>query len=110
MTFDTEFYTIVFKIIVSVLGVTITYFVIPFLTELTERYKNDRVESFVKAAVFAAEQVIKGEKKGSLRKDRVLTMVSDWLAKQHIVISESELDAMIESLVYAMNHPEEAAK
>lgn len=110
MTFDTEFYTVVFKVLISILGVTLTYFVIPFLTELTERYKNDRVTSFIKAAVFAAEQVIKGEKKGSLKKDRVLAMVTDWLAKQHIVISEEELDAMIEALVYAMNHPEEVVK
>lgn len=110
MTFESDFYTIVFKIIFAVLSITLTYFVIPFLTELTERYKNDRIESFIKASVLAAEQVIKGSKKGTEKKDKVLTMTSAWLAEHHIIISEDELDAMIESFVYAMNHPEEIAK
>lgn len=110
MTFESDFYTIVFKIIFAILSITLTYFVIPFLTELTERYKNDRIESFIKASVLAAEQVIKGSKKGTEKKDKVLSMASAWLAEHHIIISEDELDAMIESFVYAMNHPEEIAK
>lgn len=110
MTFDPEFYTIAFKIIFSILGVTITYFVIPVLTELAERYKNTRIESFIKDSVYAAEQVIKGSKKGDAKKDKVLTMATEWLNKQHIEISEEELDAMIESIVFAMNHPEDVAK
>lgn len=107
---DSEVTSIVVKLIFAVLTTAITYYVIPFITELTEKYKNERFENFVSDSVFAAEQVIKGSGKGAIRKEKVLKAASEWLKKYNIDISEEELDTMIESVVFAMNHSEEFVK
>lgn len=107
---ESEYATIVIKVVFAILSVAITYYVIPFLSELTEQYRDTKIEKFVFKAVKAVEQVIKGDKMGAIRKERVLKMTSDWLLKNHIEMSEEEIDNLIESLVYSMNHPEETVK
>ena len=107
---NSDFAAIVIKMIFAILSVTITYFVIPFLTELTEQYRDTKIEKFIRDSVIAAEQVIKGDKKGAEKKAKVLTAVTAWLSEHHIDISNDELDDMIESMVYTMNHPEVFAK
>lgn len=107
---DSELITLIVKIIFAVASVAITYYVIPFLSELTAKYKDTKFEKFLSDAVKAAEQTIRGEKKGSEKKDEVFKLASDWLTKHKVDIPDSELDSMIESLVYSINHPEESAK
>lgn len=100
---DSELVTLVVKIIFAVVSVAITTFVIPFLNELVLKYKNTRVESFVKESVQAAEQVIKGDKKGKEKKEKVIELVSNYLKKYSIDISSEEISNLIESAVFAMN-------
>lgn len=105
-----DFAAIVIKIIFALLSVTITYFVIPFLTEITDKYRSEKIDSFIQDSVIAAEQVIKGDKKGAEKKAKVLSAVTNWLNERHINLSEEEIDDMIESMVYMLNHSEVFAK
>ena len=105
-----DFAAIVIKIIFALLSVTITYFIIPFLTEITEKYRTEKIDSFIQDSVIAAEQVIKGDKKGAEKKAKVLSAVTNWLNERHINLSEEEIDDMIESMVYMLNHSEVFAK
>lgn len=105
-----DFAAIIIKIIFALLSVTITYFIIPFLTEITEKYRSEKIDSFIKDSVIAAEQVIKGDKKGAEKKAKVLAAVTNWLNERHINLSEEEIDDMIESMVYMLNHSEVFAK
>lgn len=101
-----DFAAIIIKIIFALLSITITYFIIPFLTEITEKYQNEKIDSFIKDSVIAAEQIIKGDKKGAEKKAKVLAAVTNWLNEHHINLSEEEIDDMIESMVYMLNHSE----
>lgn len=103
---NSELITMIVKIIFAVLSVAITYYLLPFLESLKENYTDEKFKVFLNESVRAAEQVIKGNGKGSEKKDKVLKEVSVWLLKNKIEISETELNNMIESLVYDMNHPE----
>lgn len=101
-----DFAAIIIKIIFALLSIAITYFIIPFLTEITEKYQSEKIDSFIKDSVIAAEQVIKGDKKGAEKKAKVLAAVTNWLNERHINLSEEEIDDMIESMVYMLNHSE----
>ena len=105
-----DFAAIIIKIIFALLSITITYFIIPFLTEITEKCQSEKIDSFIKDSVIAAEQVIKGDKKGAEKKAKVLAAVTNWLNEHHINLSEEEIDDMIESMVYMLNHSEVFAK
>lgn len=107
---NSELASIVFKMVLIFLSTWVSLYVIPFLSELTEKYKYSRTEEFVNAAVKTAEQVIKGSGKGAAKKEKVLAAVSDWLKKYSIDMTEEELDALIESTVFTMNRSEGIAK
>lgn len=107
---NSEFASVIFKLVVVVLSTWISLYVVPFLSELTSKYKDARLEKFVNDSVRAAEQVVKGSGKGSIKKEKVLKAASEWLKKYHIDISEEDLDTLIESIVFTMNHPEECSK
>lgn len=107
---ESEVTLIVVRIVFAVLSLVITYYVLPFINELTEKYKNEKFENFVSDSVRAAEQIINGSGKGAIKKERVLKEVSKWAKDHNIDISEEVIDVLIESLVYTMNHSKELAK
>ena len=107
---DSEFVTLIVKIVFAVLSIVFTTYVIPFLSAITEKYKDSQFEKFVYDSVKAAEQVIKGDKTGPEKKAKVLKAASEWLKTHHVEMSEQEIDNLIESLVYTMNHIEEQSK
>ena len=86
-----DFAAIVIKIIFALLSVTITYFIIPFLTEITEKYRTEKIDSFIQDSVIAAEQVIKGDKKGAEKK--VLDGQNNDISESHIsIVRKSEVN------------------
>lgn len=101
-----ELITLIIKVIFAILSVAITYYLIPFLEHLKENYADEKFKAFLNESVRAAEQMIKGSGKGAEKKSKVMKEVSVWLLKKNIDISETELNNMIESLVYDMNHSE----
>lgn len=107
---ESEVTLIVVRIVFAVLSLVITYYILPFINELTEKYKNERFENFVSDSVRAAEQIIKGSGKGAIKKEKVLNEVTEWLKKHNINVSEEVVNTMIESIVFTMNHSEEFVK
>lgn len=106
-----EFTLIVVRIIFAIVSLIVTYYVLPFLNELTVRYKNTRLENFVKDSVQAAEQIIKGSGQGATKKREVIAWVSKWIDEHYnIDISDDEISRMIESFVYTMNNSKESVK
>jgi LL-H family phage holin len=101
-----EIITLIVKIIFAILSVALTSFVIPYLRTLTEKNMDSRLNNFLKDAVKAAEQTIKGSGKGEEKKAKVLAAASEWLKKYNIELTDDELSDMIESLVFSMNHEE----
>ena len=95
-------YTIL-KIVVSVCAALLSAYAIPYLRRLAQDKKLDDIMTAVHTAVSAAEQTVKGDRKGAEKKQMALSYVSDWLTAHSIKITPAQLDGLIESAVYAMN-------
>ena len=92
----------VLKIVISVCVALITAFVVPYLKTLRTDARYAALIDIIKVAVEAAEQTITGSGQGAAKKEQVVEFVRDWLDKQGIVLEYGQLDALIESAVYAM--------
>lgn len=98
---------IILKIVVSVVFALLSAFVIPLLKEKLQDMKYQRLLEMVKVGVRAAEQTIKGSGLGHVKKDEVINFVTAWMLSNGIIITEDQLDQLIEAAVYAMNNKEE---
>lgn len=99
-----DVFTLVLKVVLSVACALITYYVVPLLKRWIQNNKDTELMKMVKIAVKAAEQTIRGEGKGPIRKEDVLEFIHEWLKEHNIEISEKQLDQLIEAMVYDMNH------
>lgn len=89
----------ILKIVVSVCAALVTAFVVPYLKTLRNDARYAQMIDMIQVAVTAAEQTMQG---GAVKKEYVVEFVRDWLAKQGVEIEYSQLDALIESAVYAV--------
>lgn len=94
-----EILTILVKAIISIAVTAITIYLVPFVKTLLARMKDDQIKKIILDAVWAAQQTITDNAE---KKQYVLKLVSDWLARNKISISPEELDALIESTVLEM--------
>lgn len=76
---------------------------ISFIKEKTKGTKYEKLVSFVEKAVLWAEQIITGTKLGEEKKYKVLGLITTYISKQGVDISNDELDALIEAAVKTMN-------
>ena len=90
----------ILKIVVTVATVLISAYVIPLLKVKLADAKYQRLLEMVEIAVRAAEQTIKGSGHGAIKKDEVITFVTKWMVSHGIVITEEQLDNLIECAVY----------
>ena len=97
-----EFTMMILKVVISVCAALITYYVVPYIKALKEDARYQSVIEMIEIAVRAAEQVIRGEGQGALKKAEVVKFVSEWLERNGIGIMEDQLDQLIEAAVYAM--------
>lgn len=93
----------ILKIVISVAAALISAYVIPLLREKLADIKYQRLLDMVEIAVRAAEQTI-GEGNGHLKKDEVITFVTSWMVAHGIMITEEQLDQLIEAAVFNMNN------
>ena len=93
----------ILKIVVSVVAALISAFVIPLLKEKLADIKYQRLMEMVEIAVKAAEQTI-GAGQGHVKKDEVIAFVTSWMVAHGILITEEQLDQLIEAAVYNMNN------
>ena len=89
---------LIIKGIFALLGVIVTYFLIPFLREKVEGQKMDQFLAYVEWAVRWAEQVYTDEQ-NERKKREVVLLVTDYLGKIHLDLNEEEVDAIIEGIV-----------
>lgn len=93
----------VLKIVITILSTLITIYVIPLLKTKIQTSQYNYLLEIVDTAVRAAEQTIKTEKSGAVKKEKVIQYVTDWMNKHNVKISQEQLSEIIEWAVYTMN-------
>ena len=90
--------TPILNAIIALAVTIITSVLIPYIRKRFSAEQLAEIQSWVKIAVAAAEQIYNGQGRGPEK----LKYVKAWLAEHGITYNESELDAMIEAQVYAL--------
>jgi LL-H family phage holin len=90
----------ILKIVITIATALISAYVIPLLKEKLKDAKYQSLLEIVGIAVRAAEQTIKGSGQGAVKKDEVITFVTDWMVRHGISITQDQLDQLIECCVY----------
>lgn len=93
-------------ILISLIGVLVTYLLIPYIKSKTTEKQREDIMFWVKVAVNAAEQIYKEKGNGKLKKEYVVKFLNDIGIK----ISEFELDVLIESAVLELDKIKEGNK
>lgn len=93
-----EFTTEAIKIILALVAVILTRYAVPAIKAYLKKADAEELEALIEELVKAAEQLIKGEKKGGAR----LSYVEDMLSAQGIEMTD-EVRAKVESAVYRLN-------
>lgn len=93
-------FTPILEAVATLAVALITTFAIPYIKSKTTLEQQTQINSWVKIAVTAAEQVYEGPGKGDEKKAYVLT----WLSNHGISVDEDKLDAMIEAAVYELTN------
>ena len=91
------------KIVVSVCAALIAYYLIPILKNKVEDDKYAQLLDLIDIAVRAAEQTVKGSGMGNVKKEYVISAVTEWMNKAGINITDAELTQLIEAAVFTMN-------
>ena len=98
---------VLFEVLKAVIIISImifTRYLIPWIKENTELAKNQTVMSLITAAVQYAEQTIRPEPGSGAEKKAIVTeFLKEQLAAKNISITDEQLNALVESAVYAMN-------
>lgn len=87
------------KILATIAGLIVAYYVVPALKALIRRYLDDDITGFIHSAVYAAQQTLKDN---TMKKKYVLKAVREWLENHKITITDEQLEILIESAVLAM--------
>lgn len=88
--------------IIPVLGVIITGFVIPFIKEKIGSEKLAKYEYWAKTAVNAAEMLFTSSGSGADKKAYVISFLDNMFNKNKTVITEQQIELLIESAVKQM--------
>ena len=84
---------------IALIAAVVTAFAIPWVKSKTTAAQREEINSWVKIAVTAAEQIYSGAGKGKEKKAYVLK----FLEEKNLKIDEKSVDLMIESAVKNMN-------
>ena len=93
----------ILKIVIALVGVILTYKVVPLIKTKITKEQMDQIYFWVQVAVNAAEQIWTDKGKGQHKKEFVLR----FLHNQGLNVSEEKLDALIEAAVYELNKMKE---
>ena len=88
--------------IIPVLGVIITGFLIPFIKEKIGSEKLAKYEYWVTTAVQAAEMLYTESGSGVEKKQYVVNFLNDMFNKNKVVITEDQLNLLVEAAVKQM--------
>lgn len=88
------------EIVVSASAALVAAYLVPFIKAKTADTKYKKLLGAVEVAVKAAEQTIKGSGQGAAKKDEVISSVTAWMVRHGIIITQDQLDQLIEAAVY----------
>lgn len=92
--------------IIPVLGVILTSFIIPYFKEQIGNEKLNKYQEWANMAVKAAELLFKESGMGSEKKEYVVKFLTEQFNKNKVVITEQQLEILIESAVKQMKEVE----
>jgi uncharacterized membrane protein YraQ (UPF0718 family) len=92
--------TPIIEAVAALIAALITAFVIPYIKGKTTANQQQQINSWVRIAVTAAEQIYTGSGRGAEKKEYVI----NWLREHGMTVDESKLDAIIEAAVYDLNN------
>lgn len=93
----------ILKIVVIISAALISAYLIPFIKAKTANTKYGDLLDIVEKSVKAAEQKYKGSGQGSIKYEKVVDYVTSELLKRGIIITDEQLDTLIEAFVYEIN-------
>lgn len=94
----------VLKAVIIISIMVIVRYAVPWIKEYTELAKNQTLMSLITAAVQYAEQTIRKEAGSGAEKKAIVTkFLKEQLSAKNISITDEQLNALVESAVYAMN-------
>ena len=92
--------TTIIEAVFALIAVVITAIVIPFIKSKTTAAQQATINSWVRIAVAAAEQIYIGSGRGGEKKAHVLA----YLNSKGITFDPESVDLMIEAAVYELTH------
>lgn len=90
----------IMKAIIVIATIVVVRYLVPVLIENANNIQDARLRAFVKEAVYCAEQILKT---GAEKKEFVVNLVVAWLKSQSVKVDKEQIEALIESAVFAMN-------
>lgn len=96
---------ILFKILlalISILGTILTGVVIPYVKEKIGNEKLSKYEEWATLAVQSAEMIFSEQGMGKTKKEYVVNFLNEMFNKNKIVITEEQLNILVESAVKEM--------
>lgn len=103
----------IFKLLLSiipVIGAIVTYFVIPYFKSKVSDTDLERIKKWTDTAVKAAELMFAGESLGDSKKEYVVDFLVDLMNKEKIIITEDQLNALIEAAVLELKAANQESK
>lgn len=88
--------------LIPVLGAIITYFIIPYIKTNMDSAKLAQYKEWATLAVKSAEMLWRGTGHGEDKKTYVVNFLTDMFNSRKIVITEEQMNVLIESAVKEM--------
>lgn len=92
--------TLIVKTVITLITTIITVFVVPWIKAKTTEKDRENIIAWVKIAVAAAEQMLKGSGRGEEKKKYVLEFLKD----KGFTLDEASINAAIEAAVKQLNN------
>ena len=92
--------------IIPVLGVILTSFIIPYFKEQIGNEKLNKYQEWANMAVKAAEMIFTESGMGAEKKEYVVKFLTEQFNKNKVVITEEQMNILIESAVKIMKETE----
>ena len=92
--------------IIPVLGVILTSFIIPYFKEQIGNEKLNKYQEWANMAVKAAEMLFTESGMGKEKKENVVKFLTEQFNKNKVVITEEQMNILIESAVKMMKETE----
>lgn len=98
---DTRLFEIILALI-PVIGTILTVYIIPLIKEKVGNEKLAKYEYWTSMAVECAEMIFKKQGMGADKKEYVVKFLNDMFNKNKVVITEEQIEILVESAVKQM--------